>query len=216
MLKILLAEDHNIVRNGIRMLLEMDDNIHIVAEATNGFDVLDMLKKGIEVDLILTDINMPGIDGLTLLKELKPDFSNIRVVILSMHDNENYVTEAFREGVAGYLLKNISSEELLFALKHIHAGGKYLCSEISMKMVDKLLSTNYASLQTSSPSIEFSQREIEVLNLIAEGMTNVEMADKLFISKRTIEGHRQSLIEKTGVRNTASLIKHAIQHGIIQ
>jgi DNA-binding NarL/FixJ family response regulator len=85
-----------------------------------------------------------------------------------------------------------------------------------MKMVDKLLSTNYASLQTSSPSIEFSQREIEVLNLIAEGMTNVEMADKLFISKRTIEGHRQSLIEKTGVRNTASLIKHAIQHGIIQ
>jgi YesN/AraC family two-component response regulator len=104
MLKILLAEDHNIVRNGIRMLLEMDDNIHIVAEATNGFDVLDMLKKGIEVDLILTDINMPGIDGLTLLKELKPDFSNIRVVILSMHDNENYVTEAFREGVAGYLL----------------------------------------------------------------------------------------------------------------
>jgi DNA-binding NarL/FixJ family response regulator len=211
MLKILLAEDHTIVRNGIRMLLEMDESIHIVAEATNGFDVVDMLKKGVEVDMILTDINMPGIDGLTLLSKLKPDFSNIQVVMLSMHDNENYVAEAFRGGAAGYLLKSSSAEELLFALKHIKSGGKYLCADIAMKMVDKLL-----PVQSLGPPIEFSPREIEVLHLIAEGMTNAEMADKLFISKRTIEGHRQSIIEKTGVRNTASLIKYAIMQGIIQ
>lgn len=215
MLKILLVEDHNIVRNGIRVLLEMDENIMIVAEATNGIDALNAIEGGLEVDVVLADINMPDLDGLGLVKKLKTDFPKILVVILSMHDNEKYILEAFQEGAVGYLLKNVSADELFFTLKHIHVGGKYLCSELTMKMIDKLMLMNNVSNSNAS-TIDFSLREIEVLNLIADGMTNAEMADKLFISKRTIEGHRQSLIEKTGVRNTASLIRYAVLHGIIQ
>ncbi|RYE39555.1 MAG: response regulator transcription factor, partial [Sphingobacteriales bacterium] len=211
MLRILLAEDHNIVRNGIRMLLEADEHITIAAEATNGLEVLTILETGIEVDIVLADINMPEMDGLALIKELKTKFPHILVIILSMHDNEKYITQAFNEGASAYLLKSVSADELLFTLRHIHSGGKYLCSELTMKLLGKLLSDRNLTGETSH--VDFSIREIEVLKLIAEGMTNLEMADKLFISKRTVEGHRQSLIEKTGARNTAALIRYAVVHG---
>lgn len=216
MLKLILAEDHNIVRNGIRMLLEADKEISIVAEAVNGQEVIDRFAEGISADIVLADINMPELDGITLIKQLKIINPSIRVVILSMLDNEKYLLQAFAEGAAGYLLKNVSADELLFSLKHVHAGGKYICAELSIRMLDKLI------LSAGQPDIgirqkvDFSNREIEILHLIAEGLTNVEMSEKLFISKRTIEGHRQSLIEKTGSRNTAALIRYAVLSGIVQ
>jgi DNA-binding NarL/FixJ family response regulator len=159
---------------------------------------------------------MPEIDGLTLIRELKNDFPKIRIIILSMHDNEKYIMEAFREGASGYLFKNVSPDELLFTIKHIHSGSKHLCSELTMKLIDKLVHVNEDQNLSPSLEIDFSLREIEILNLIADGMTNAEIADKLFISKRTIEGYRQGLIEKTGVRNTPSLIKYAILNGVIK
>lgn len=213
MVKILLAEDHNIVRNGIRMLLEMDENITIVAEASNGREALNAVENGLEVDVVLTDINMPEMDGLTLIRELKINFPHIKVVILSMHDNEKYIAAAFQEGASGYLLKSVNSDELLFTLKHIQDGFRYLCSQLTMNMVNKLVAMNEAS---NTSAVDFSVREMEVLNLIADGMTNAEMADKLFISKRTLEGHRQSMMEKTGAKNTASLIRYVVSHGVIQ
>lgn len=216
MLKVLLAEDHNIVRNGIRMLLETDTSINVVGEATNGREVLEYIAKGNPVHVVLADINMPELDGISLLKELRVVSPETRVVILSMHDNEKYVSQAFLEGAAGYLLKNVSADELIFSLKHVSTGGKYLCSELSIRMLDKLVHNGHHSFVQSDANIDFSMREIEVLHLIAEGLTNSEMSDKLFISKRTIEGHRQSLIEKTGSRNTAALIRFAVLNGIIQ
>lgn len=212
MVKILLVEDHNIVRNGIRMLLEMDENITIVAEASNGREALSAIENGLEVDVVLTDINMPEMDGLTLIRELKSNFLHIKVVILSMHDNEKYIAAAFQEGASGYLLKSVNSDELLFTLKHIQDGFRYLCSQLTMNMVNKLVAMN----DGNTSAVDFSVREMEVLNLIAEGMTNAEMADKLFISKRTLEGHRQSMMEKTGAKNTASLIRYVVSHGVIQ
>lgn len=215
MLQVLLAEDHNIVRNGIRMLLEMDKNIKIAGEAVNGWEVLELVKNGLPADIVLADINMPGLDGIALLKEMKSARLSNKVVMLSMHDHEKYVSQAFQEGAVGYLLKNISAEELLFALKHIHTGGKYLCSELTMRLLEKFLRNNH-TLPEPGQNIEFSMREIEVLNLIAEGLTNKEISDRLFISKRTTEGHRQSLIEKTGSRNTAALIRFAVLNGYLQ
>ena len=216
MLDVLLAEDHTIVRNGIKMLLETDKSINIVGEADNGREVLDFINKGHKIDVVLADINMPELDGLSLLKELKTRNIDTKVVILSMHDNEKYIAEAFSEGAAGYLLKNVGAEELIFSLKHVHSGSRYLCSELSTLMLDKVIRTSSNGVGSNETNIEFSTREIEVLHLIAEGLTNSEMSEKLFISKRTVEGHRQSLIDKTGSRNTATLIKFAVLNGIIQ
>lgn len=216
MLQVLLAEDHNIVRNGIRMLLETDESIHIVAEAENGRQVLDYFAKGLKADLVLADINMAELDGISLLREMKTGNLDTKIVMLSMHDNEKYVVQAFLEGASGYLLKNVNADELIFALKHVCAGGRYLCSELTMTMLDKILKNSHNFQPQPRQDIEFSPREIEVLNLIADGLTNNEMSERLFISKRTIEGHRQSLIDKTGVRNTASLIRFAVINGMIQ
>jgi DNA-binding NarL/FixJ family response regulator len=215
MIQVLLAEDHNIVRNGIKMLLGSDKEIHVAGEATNGKEALDFITNNEGIDVILADINMPELDGISLIKEahnLKPD---IRVVILSMHDNDKYVSQAFQEGASGYLLKSVSADEMIFSLKHVKAGGKYLCSELSIKMLEKLSQKSVNSVSENVSNIEFSMREIEVLHLIADGLTNSEMSEKLFLSKRTIEGHRQSLIEKTGSKNTAALIRYAVLNGII-
>ena len=216
MLKLLLAEDHNVVRTGIRKLLEDDATIHIVAEAIHGAQALDLIRNIGPIDLLLTDINMPGTDGISLIREVRDFDPHIKVVILSMHDDEKYVARAFQAGASGYLLKNIDAEELLFALKHINRGGSYLCAELSMSMLSNVLKRINSSTVGAEKSLEFSSREIEVLELIAEGLTNQEMSDRLFISKRTVEGHRQSLTDKTGCRNTAALIRYAMIHDILQ
>jgi len=216
MLNLILAEDHNIVRNGIRMLLEADKEISIAGEAVNGNEVLEMIANGTQADIVLADINMPVLDGISLIRDLKVSNPQIRVVILSMLDNEKYVSQAFAEGASGYLLKNVSADELVFALKHVRTGGKYLCAELAIRLLDKLTPVSVFPANAANQPIDFSMREIEILHLIAEGLTNNEMSDKLFISKRTIEGHRQSLIEKTGARNTAALIRFAVLSGIVQ
>ena len=215
MIQVLLAEDHNIVRNGIKMLLASDKEINVAGEATNGREALDYITNNESVDVILADINMPELDGISLIKEVKAINPNINVVILSMHDNEKYVSQAFIEGASGYLLKSVSADEMIFSLKHVQAGGKYLCSELSMNMLGKLSQKNVNSIADNVSNIEFSMREIEVLHLIADGLTNSEMSEKLFLSKRTIEGHIQSLIEKTNSKNTAALIRYAVLNGII-
>ncbi|PWG78395.1 response regulator [Pararcticibacter amylolyticus] len=215
MIRIVLAEDHNIVRNGIRSLLEDQPWIEIVAEAINGHQVMEKIAEGLNPDVILADINMPELDGLSLTEKLKTFMPQIKVLILSMLDHEKYVVKAINAGAAGYLLKSISKEELLFAIQHTAAGNKYICSDLSMKMLARLPvhSSSFDSDQTSSAQL--SKREKEVLALIAEGYTNSEISDMLFTSRRTVEGHRQKLIEKTGARNTAALIKYAVKSGII-
>lgn len=214
MLSLILAEDHNIVRNGIRMLLEADKEISIAGEATNGLEVLEIISSGIQVDIVLADINMPEMDGIALIKELKLKSPTTQIVMLSMLDNDKYVSQAFSEGASGYLLKSVSADELIFSLKHVNSGGQYLCAELAMRLLNKSISTSPWS--RINDNVEYSMREIEILDLIAEGLTNNEMSAKLFISKRTIEGHRQSLIEKTGAKNTAALIRYAVLSGIIQ
>lgn len=216
MIRILLAEDHNIVRSGIRGLLESNEHITIIAEAIHGKQALDYISESGLIDIILTDINMPGIDGISLISEVKNLDPGIKVVILSMHDSEKYVAQAFEAGAWGYLLKSVTAEELIFALKHITCGAKYLCAELSMSMLSNVFKRINGSMVTADHLLEFSSREIEVLELIADGLTNQEISERLFISKRTVEGHRQSLTDKTGCRNTAALIRYAMMHDILQ
>lgn len=207
MIKVILAEDHNIVRNGLKMLLESQPDVAVVAEASNGQQVLDFIEKGIEVDVVLADVNMPELDGISLTARLKQLNPSIKVIILTMLDSDMYVTQAFGAGACGYLLKNLGARELAFALNSVYAGTRYLCTELSLRMLDEKLK-NAASDKEKS-NVQFSGRELEVLNLIAEGFTNREMGEKLFLSKRTIEGHRQALLDKTNTKNTAMLIRFA-------
>lgn len=216
MINVFLAEDHNIVRNGIKSLLENNGEIAVIGEANNGLGALNMPEKLAIADVLLTDINMAGIDGITLTKELAKNYPNLAVVILTMLDQENYVFGAFTSGAKAYLLKNVSTDELVFCIKHIAAGGTYFCSELSMKMLRRLMDSNHPEKQKSVTDIEINGREMEMLNMLIDGYTNQEMADKLFVSKRTIEGYRQHLIEKTKSKNTASLIKFCIANGIIK
>lgn len=215
MLKIILAEDHIIVRNGIKLLLESQAGVQVIAEAATGLEVLDLIQKGTVPDVVLTDINMPEMDGINLIKTLKASHPEIKTIILSMLDNEKYVAQAFMEGSNGYLLKNVTEDEMTFALKTIADGQKYLCGELAQKLLDKLIQNLTVQSEQASQHIDLSMREIEVLHLVAEGFTNQEMADKLFLSKRTVEGHRQTLIDKTGSKNTAALIRFAVTNGFL-
>lgn len=216
MIRIILAEDHTIVRDGIRNLLEKEPDLKVVGEALNGQEVLDMLDKGTVADMILADINMPVMTGIELAAQVTAKAMKIKVVILSMLDHERYVVKAFKAGVSGYLLKSISTDELLFALRHIHINGRYICSELALTFLDRLIVRPDQQQYEAETGIEFSNRDIEVLMLVADGLTNQEIAEKLFTSKRTVEGYRQTLIERTGARNTAALIRYAILNGLIK
>jgi len=212
-IKVFLVEDHNIVRNGIRTLLERQPDIEIADEAETVNETLEKLRTGIQVDIILSDINMPDLSGLDLINIVKPEFPDIRIIMLTMLDHENYIKQTITAGASGYLLKNIDIEQMLFAIRHIAAGGRYICSEIVFEILKKQLDS--PTEVVTGQAVDLSQREEEVLHLIADGFTNQEIADKLFTSRRTVEGHRQNLLEKTGTKNTATLIRYAIRTSII-
>jgi DNA-binding NarL/FixJ family response regulator len=158
-------------------------------------------------------MNMPELDGMEMIRALQIDF---RVLVLSMLDNGNYVLETIQAGARGYLLKNVSKKEMLFAIRYVADGGTYICSEICLKTLKNLARIKGLPSSVMELNIEFSEREMEVLKLIAEGFTNKEMANKLFSSRRTIEGHRLSLMDKTGSKNTATLIKFSVQNGWVE
>lgn len=215
MINIVLAEDHNIVRNGIISLLEKEPDIYVAGAATNGREVLALLESGTPADVVLADMNMPEIGGIELTAAIKEKYPDCKVVILSALDHEKYVIKAFQAGANGYLLKSVSADELVFAVKHTLLNNLYICSELTSKFLKRLLTIPDPATLHEIHDIEFSSKEIEVLGLITEGFTNQEIADKLFTGKRTIESQRQALIDKTGSRNTAALVRFAIINGIV-
>lgn len=215
MIKIILAEDHQIVRDGVRALLEREEEFAVVGEASTGEEALRLLKNGTKADIILADLNMPVLGGLELTEQIKINYPLIKVVILSALDNEKYVLKAFLAGAKGYLLKSVSPSELVFAIKHTHHFTQYICSDLSKRFLSRLLSMPDPVTRKNVLDLNFSNREVEILSLLGEGFTNQEIADKLFTSRRTIENQRQAMIDKSGARNTIALIKFALINGII-
>lgn len=230
---ILIADDHTIIRDGLKAMLQLSDrSIRIVGEAANGKALLQLLNtmQGTPpVDLVLMDIDMPEMDGLTATRHIRKHFPEIKVIILSMLEDERFVTQAFQAGASGYLLKSVGYAELARAVEVVAEGGQYITAEITLNLLSKQPlatpqtagpaegQTAVAEVSTQAPSREsnLTRRELEVLQLIAQGYTNAEIADRLFTSKRTVENHRQSLLEKTGSKNTALLIRYAIAHHLI-
>jgi DNA-binding NarL/FixJ family response regulator len=215
MINITLVEDHNIVRNGIKELISKEPDMNIAAEARNGAEALQMLEDGLETNLIITDINMPDMDGLSMVHKISQRYPDIRLAILSMYDQTEYITKAFKSGAHGYILKNARPDELVFAIRHIAVHHeRYICTEIATGLLDRQIQASEFAMPDNN-ELDLSKKEIEILTLISQGYTNQEIADNMYTSKRTIEGYRQNLIDKVGVRNSSALIRYALLNGLI-
>jgi len=217
MTRILLADDHAILRDGIRALLSANADFDVVGEASNGAEVLALLETT-PADVVLMDVQMPVLDGFATVPELRRRYPAVRVLVLTMLEHENYVARMLEAGASGYVLKNAAISEITYAIRTVAIGNPFLCTEIGLNMLFKAVSqsADLALNEAHSPAgADLTARELEVLKLIAEGLTNGEIADKLFTSKRTIETHRQNIIAKTQAKNTAALIKLAMSRGLI-
>jgi DNA-binding NarL/FixJ family response regulator len=223
MIKVILADDHRIIRKGLRSLLENEPTINVVGEAENGLQLIDLLEST-PVDVVLMDIKMPEMDGFDATLHLHENFNSIKILALSMYESENYINRMMELGAQGYLLKNITKDELVHALQIIASGKSYISADITLNLLKKnnepaetltQTDTVLGKANSNSGLVELSKRELEVLKLITDGYTNAEIAEKLFTSKRTIDSHRQRIIEKTQAKNTAALVRYAISKGMI-
>lgn len=212
MIGILLAEEHQIVRNGLKNIIEQHGDFHVVAEVGSARELIKILDNEPKPDVILADINTPAMGGVELISQINAVTNGeIKLIVLTMNGDEQLVLEALKNGAHGYLHKSVALDELVFALSHVHRGNLYVSSEIT----SKLLNIVRHRVARENGKVDFSKRETEVLALISKGLTNNEIADKLFTSRRTIEGHRQAMINKARVKNSAELIRFAVTHSII-
>jgi DNA-binding NarL/FixJ family response regulator len=209
-IRVLLAEDHTLVRAGIRTLLQSLAEVQVVAEADNGYDALRLIEEH-QPDVVLLDIGMPGLNGLEVARAARK-FPHVRVIILSMHVSEEYVWQALRAGVAGYLLKDAGTAELELAVKAVARGESYLSPAVSKHVV-----ANYARAVGGelSPFERLTPRQREILQLIAEGHTTKQIAEALHLSVKTVETHRTQLMEHLDIHDIAGLVRYAIRMGLV-
>jgi len=204
--RILLVDDHAILMDGIKSLLEIEDDLEIVAQKATAEAALQYLKTN-EADILITDFNMPGMDGLALVNAVKRIQPHVKTIVLSMHDETHLVKEILRAGVNGYVLKKDTHRELLKAIHEVRKGNVYLSSDIN-----KLLITN---LQNPDEGRLLTDREREIVKLIAKEYSNKQIAEELFISERTVETHRKNIFRKTGTNSLVGLIKFAYANNLI-
>ena len=207
-IKIVIADDHKLFREGLKSLLAKEENFEVIGEATNGRELLDLLPE-IRPDVVLIDLSMPEVSGLEVLQEAKTRLPHIKFIVLTMYDDGQYVAKSVRNGAFGYLLKNADEEELKTAVRQVVLHGKkYFNPHIS-----ELLINSMAIQQPRAQNL--SEREQEVLYLVAQGKTTKDIAHELFVSTRTIETHRANIMKKLEVHNTAELIKKAMELKLI-
>jgi DNA-binding NarL/FixJ family response regulator len=211
-IRVMLADDHTLVRAGIRALLEKLPGVEVVGEAGDGREVLNLVKLH-QPDVVLMDISMPGLNGLEAAMRMAKEFPDVRVLILSMHHNEEYVWRALKAGVAGYLLKKSATAELEIALKQVVHGDIYLSREISARLVKKYPLQGIADRM--SPLEELTGRQREILQLIAEGQNTKSIAEILKVSPKTVEYHRMKLMGCLNIHDVPGLVRFALRVGLI-
>jgi DNA-binding NarL/FixJ family response regulator len=215
-IKVILVDDHQLVRDGIRSLIKDAKNIDVIEEASDGYELLEKLKTT-KPDIIVLDVSMPRLSGIETTKKITQEFPDVKVLVLSMFTSEEYIFNAIKAGAKGYLPKNTSKKELLEAIYSINAGNEYFSDSISniiLKSYIKKTKTNddYSGKKQNV----LSSRELEILTLFAEGNTNQEIAEKLFLSIRTVESHKNHIMQKLELKTTVDLVKFAIKNNIIQ
>ncbi|MBW3566749.1 MAG: response regulator transcription factor [Proteobacteria bacterium] len=211
-ISVLLADDHGLVRAGIRALLDNIGNVDVVAETGDGRHVLRLVKEH-EPRLVLLDIAMPSLNGLEAAARIHRDFPDTAVVMLSMHANEEYVLQALRAGASGYLVKDAATAELEIAIRSVINGKTYLSPSISKTLIDEYLGN---SAKARSPLERLTARQREILQLVAEGRTTRQIAELLSVSVKTVETHRAQLMDRLEIRDIPGLVRYAIRTGLIQ
>ena len=211
-IKVLLVDDHKIVRDGIKLMLEPQAGIDVVAEAENGEKVIGLLQE-LPVDVIVMDINMPKMNGIVTTKIVKEKYPGIKVLALTMSSDDTHIRQMVQAGASGYIMKSAGREELTTAIHEVMEGKHYFSDQATQSIMMDLVKNKGKS---SAPDpIHITERETEVLQMIVKEHTNQEIAEKLYISPRTVDAHRRNLLQKTGARNTAGLVSYAFQHGLV-
>ena len=225
-ISIVLVDDHTIVRDGIKYLLEEDENLTIIGEGSNGLEAIQLVKN-LQPDILIIDVRMPEMNGIEALKLINNTPTNTKSIVLSMHDSEEYILESIEANAMGYLLKDASKAEVLKAIHTVYKGEKYFSGDISNIIVNNLLKksssvdstkaiqTQISSEETSNNTYNLTKKEIEILQLVLLGKTNKEISEELNKSKRTIETHRFNLMKKMAVKNLIELSSKAKEQGFI-
>jgi DNA-binding NarL/FixJ family response regulator len=208
MITILIVDDHSIIRDGIKAMLKDVKNYMIIGEANNGKEAILAVER-LKPMVVIMDISMPEMNGIYATGHLKTNYPETHVIALTMHDQLDLVREMIRAGVSGYLVKNSTREELILAIDSASKGLSYFSREITAGLLET------ESRKNNMDSVVLTNREKEILKFISEEHTNTQIAEKLFLSPRTVDSHRRNLLEKLGVKNTAGLVRYAIRNGII-
>lgn len=208
--KILIADDHKLFSEGLASMVKQLEYIELTGFASNGQEALDLLILH-AVDLVITDLHMPGMDGLELIRNVKHQYPNIKILVISMHDEPSVIEEVFDANAEGYILKDATREEFLKAIDRILDDGTYYSNTV----LENLLRRTREKKKPSEKKIHLSEREIEILSLIMQEYSSEEIAKKLFLSKRTVDTHRKNILQKTQCRTLVGLIKFAYENGIV-
>ncbi|HEY8938398.1 MAG TPA: response regulator transcription factor [Cyclobacteriaceae bacterium] len=210
---ILIADDHSMIRDGVKSLLTKNKELLVTGEATNGTQAI-LQYKDLKPDLLILDISMPDMNGMDVTQQILKDDPTAKIIILSMYDDEDYISRCMECGVKGYVIKNETGGELAHAVKTVLKGQTYFSSHVQ-EVIFKKYSNNVIKKKQKEPEVKLTSREVEIVKLISEGLTSFQMADKLFISPRTVETHRANLMKKVGVKNAIELVKKTEKLGLI-
>ena len=213
-IKLVIADDHEIFRDGFKLMLSKFPEIMLVGEAGNGRELLELIEKE-NPDVILTDIKMPVMDGIEATKKIAELYPDKGIIGLSMYDDDELIIEMLEAGAKGYLIKNAGKDQIIEAIKTVYNDEPYYCKTTSHKLTQMIAKSRFNPYKKTEKA-EFSEREKEIIAGICEEMTNKEIGDKLFISVRTVEGHRLKILEKMNVKNTVGLVVYAIKNGIVK
>lgn len=213
-IKVILTEDHQILRDGVKALIA-SENIEIIGEASNGTELWKLLEEVVP-DIILMDISLPDTSGIELTRILSSKLPGIKVLILSMYTDESFINQAIKAGAKGYLHKNTTREEMLVAIDNVMSGNDFYSDNISKIILKSYIERAKSNVEENlNPHEILSKREIEILKLFAEGFINKEIADRLFISIRTVESHKNHIIQKLNLKTQVELVKYAIKHNLV-
>jgi DNA-binding NarL/FixJ family response regulator len=213
MTTILLADDHQVLREALRLLLEMQADFKVIAETGDGLEAAGLAEKH-KPDVLIVDMMMPGLSGLEVARRIKRVAPATKIIVLSMYDTESYVVEALQAGVAGYVLKKSSSQELVFAIRQALDGNLYLSPSLNERAIQAYMQRSTDS-RVEDPFEALTDREREVFQLAVEGLSNPQIAEKLTLSARTVEMHRGNLMKKLGLKSQTELVKYAVKRGVV-
>ncbi len=213
-IRLLIADDHEIFRDGLVLMLSKQPHLILEGQAEDGQELIDMVKKK-PPDIVLTDIKMPRMDGIEATRYIRTWFPQVNIIALSMFDEENLIVDMLEAGAKGYLLKNADKQEILEAIENVYQSRVFYCQHTSAKLATMIVKSKFNPYRKTE-SIEFTDREKDIVKLICLQFTAQEIADKLFLSKRTVEGYRTRILEKMNVKNTAGVVIFALKHGIIK